>query len=60
MAINNGREKMYSEELVGELKEKARKIRIDIIKAIYKAQSGHPGGSLSAADIISALYFYKI
>ncbi len=60
MAINNGREKMYSEELVGELKEKARKIRIDIIKAIYKAQSGHPGGSLSAADIISALYFYKM
>ena len=35
----------------------ARKIRVDIIKAVYNAGSGHPGGSLSAADIITALYF---
>src|SRR3989338_3145818 len=26
----------------------------------YKAQSGHPGGSLSEADILAALYFYKL
>lgn len=37
--------------------ETARKVRIDIIKATYNAGSGHPGGSLSAADIITALYF---
>ena len=37
--------------------ETARKIRIDIVKAITLAGSGHPGGSLSAADIITALYF---
>lgn len=40
-----------------QLENTARKIRIDIIKAIHKAKSGHPGGSLSATDIITALYF---
>jgi len=40
-----------------ELREAARKIRIDALKAIHAAGSGHPGGSLSAADIIAALYF---
>ncbi|MBP3815773.1 MAG: transketolase [Firmicutes bacterium] len=37
--------------------EQAAKIRVDIIKAVFKAGSGHPGGSLSAADIVTALYF---
>lgn len=37
--------------------EIARRVRIDIIKSTYNAGSGHPGGSLSAADIITALYF---
>ena len=35
----------------------ARRVRIDIVKAVTLAGSGHPGGSLSAADIITALYF---
>ncbi len=35
----------------------ASRIRIDIVKAVHKAGSGHPGGSLSAADIVTALYF---
>lgn len=35
----------------------AKKVRSDIIKAVYNAGSGHPGGSLSAADLITALYF---
>ena len=39
------------------LEEAARNIRIGIIKAVHSAGSGHPGGSLSAADIIAALYF---
>ncbi|WP_366934772.1 MULTISPECIES: transketolase [Thermodesulfovibrio] len=38
----------------------ARKIRIEIVKMLAQAGSGHTGGSLSAADIISALYFYKM
>ena len=32
----------------------ASKVRVDIIKAIYEAGSGHPGGSLSATDIMNA------
>lgn len=39
------------------LKETARQIRINIIKMVSNAKSGHPGGSLSAADIITYLYF---
>ena len=39
------------------LKEKARKIRIEIINMIYNAGSGHPGGSLGVADILVYLYF---
>lgn len=42
------------------LKAMAAKLRQDTIKMIYNSKSGHPGGSLSAADIISALYFYKM
>jgi transketolase len=42
---------------VAELKEKARNLRRDAIQMIAAAGSGHPGGSLSAADIITALYF---
>ena len=39
------------------LKKKAQKIRISIIQMVAQAQSGHPGGSLSATDIVTTLYF---
>jgi len=42
---------------VAELREIARQVRIETIKAIYLAKSGHPGGSLSIADILVTLYF---
>ncbi|MDD6255497.1 MAG: transketolase [Eubacteriales bacterium] len=42
------------------LKKKANDIRIDIIREIHAAGSGHPGGSLSAADIITYLYFAEM
>lgn len=42
------------------LKEKARDLRIEILKMLAEAGSGHTGGSLSAADIVAALYFYKL
>ncbi len=44
-------------ERVKNLKKKAKEVRIEIIKMIYQAKSGHPGGSLSAADILTVLYF---
>lgn len=39
------------------LQEKARQLRLDTIKELYEAQSGHPGGSLSCMDILVALYY---
>ena len=39
-----------------ELGELARKCRVEIVKMVYRAQAGHPGGSLSEIDLISALY----
>ena len=48
---------MESEERVKKLGEKARDVRVHILEMIHAAQSGHPGGSLSAADIMTALYF---
>ena len=42
------------------LREQARKLRVDCIKMIYKAKSGHPGGSLSMADIMAVLYFDEL
>jgi len=40
-----------------ELKAIANEVRKDIVKMIYEAGSGHPGGSLSSVEIIVALYF---
>lgn len=42
---------------IAELKEMAKKLRRHVITMIATAGSGHPGGSLSAADIVTALYF---
>lgn len=42
------------------LKEKAQKIREEVLAMLVKAGSGHTGGSLSSVDIITALYFYKM
>ena len=42
---------------IEELKQKAAVIRSDIIEMICTAAAGHPGGSLSSADIVTALYF---
>lgn len=42
------------------LKDRARRMRIDILKALSGCGSGHTGGSLSAADMVAALYFYKM
>jgi len=44
------------DDLVIELNEIARKCRVEIIKMVYRAQAGHPGGSLSEIDLLTALY----
>ena len=38
----------------------AAEIRKDVIREVHSAGSGHPGGSLSAADIVTALYFREM
>ena len=43
-----------------ELNRIARQIRADVVRSIWMVKSGHPGGSLSAVDIITALYFEKM
>ena len=42
------------------IKEKAKEVRKLIIRMTYEAKSGHPGGSLSAADILTYLYFREM
>ena len=43
-----------------ELKQKANEVRKGIVTAVHAAKSGHPGGSLSAADILTYLYFEEM
>lgn len=50
---------MNAEEL-NSLKETAKRIRIHIVTMIAASGSGHPGGSLSIADIITYLYFKEM
>ena len=45
---------------IEELKQKAKEIRKGIIEEVYNAKSGHPGGSLSIADIMAVLYFNEL
>ena len=50
---------MDNQELL-ELKKNACKVRMYTIEGVFNAKSGHPGGSLSAADIITYLYFKEM
>ncbi len=45
---------------IAELSEIARNVRVGILEAVHSAKSGHPGGSLSSADILTYLYFDKM
>lgn len=47
-------------ESINKLRHKAEEIRYDIVSMIAKAGSGHPGGSLSAADIGTVLFFHEM
>ena len=43
-----------------DLKKKATDIRLGAIEAVYNGKSGHPGGALSASDILACLYFSEL
>ncbi len=51
---------MLSDESRNKLEKRALQIRRDVIEMIYHAQSGHPGGSCSLADIMAYLYFHRM
>ena len=47
-------------ENIQDLEKMAKEIRKGILEEVYNAQSGHPGGSLSIADILTELYFNQL
>lgn len=47
-------------ETIANLEDKARELRVAIVRMLHKSQSGHTGGSLSAIDLITALYFSRM
>lgn len=51
---------MHGVKDIAALKNIARQVRQDIVEMIYRAGSGHVGGSLSAADLLVALFFGKM
>lgn len=50
----------YSEKEIKKLEEVAKNLRLKTLEMINKREAGHPGGTLSAAEIITALYFNKL
>jgi transketolase len=50
----------YAEEFIHQLEVTARGLRLTSLEMIHRRGAGHPGGCLSAADIVTALYFHKL
>lgn len=50
----------HSPELIQEISEIAQKLRIEVLKMVFNAQSGHIGGAFSAAEIIASLFFHHL
>jgi transketolase len=50
----------HSEKLIKELNEIAHQLRLDALEMIHRRGQGHPGGALSAAEIITALFFHHM
>lgn len=51
---------MLKEETVQTLEQTARQLRVDVLKMLNTAKSGHTGGSLSAIDVLTVLYFHQM
>ena len=52
--------KTHTPRLIKDLEQTARELRIDSLRMIYERGQGHPGGTLSAAEIMTALYFHQM
>jgi len=50
----------HSEELIKDLSAKAQVFRIQVLKMVYHAQTGHIGGAFSAAEVVASLYFHHL
>lgn len=50
----------FTPDDVVRLKKTASLLRKDILRMIFEAKAGHPGGSLSAVEVITALYFHVL
>ena len=50
----------YDEQQLSDLSVKAQKFRVQVLDMVFEAQSGHLGGSFSAAEIITCLYFHHL
>jgi transketolase len=50
----------YSEQLLRELSVKAQQFRVQVLSMVFKAQSGHLGGSFSVAEILTCLYSHHL
>lgn len=51
---------MIDKDKLEDFQKKAKNVRRNIVEMVYSAKSGHPGGSLSIADILVALYFSEL
>ena len=60
MIVLREEDKLMDQSRITELKRIANNIRIGIIESVYHAGCGHPGGSLSIADVLAYLYFEEM
>jgi transketolase len=51
---------VHSEEQIRDLTQKAQKFRLQVLKMVYHAQSGHIGGAFSVAEILTSLFFHHL
>ncbi|MEZ4483064.1 MAG: transketolase [Syntrophotaleaceae bacterium] len=51
---------MLTDQQIRELQDTARHLRVEVLKMLHTSQSGHTGGSLSAIDVMTVLYFQRM
>ena len=60
MSESNGKEDTMESKELNELALTAAKARLLAVEAVHRCASGHPGGSLSALDVLTVLYFHTM